>query len=364
MRQCIGPAPAFGRHRYGVYGVHVASDWPFDFPPPRSQPTPLGDVALIHGSDDDFALDGDSESEPAGEGYLYRDLPDGSSYFRWFGLFEFKADSDGSRVVCRALNGCDANVLQNFLFGRALSFALSRQGVACWHAAVVRIGDAAVGFLGDCCYGKSTLLAAFLQAGCRVLTDDLLVVDSRDGRPVAVPGSGRIKLRPDSAEFFWGDISDGTPLFPATTKRSYRIGANRFQGTGLPLTHLYVLPTPEEREGARSIEIQSQSPRGLVHELLKNSFNPEVLDRQRLSRQFVCATELAACVRGFKLRYRPGMNHLPEICDRILKHVSRSSRRISDDSARQADVFGTGEAEALQHAPTDQLWPHQGHRSG
>jgi hypothetical protein len=364
MRKRVGPAPAFGRHRYGVYGVHVTSDWPFDFPLPRRQPTPLADVAVIRGSDDDFALVADSETETAGEGYVYRDLPDGSSYFRWFGKFEFKADADGSRIACRSLNGCGANVLQNFLFGRALSFALTRQGIECWHAAVVRIGDAAVGFLGDCCYGKSTLLAAFVQAGCRVLTDDLLVVDSRDGRPVALPGSGRIKLRPDSAEAFWDDISEGTPLFPATTKRSYRIGANRFQSTGLPLRHLYVLPTPEEREGAGSIEIQSQSPRALVHELLKNSFNAEVLDRQRLSRQFVCATELAGCVSGFKLRYRPGMNHLPEVCDRIFKHVSSSSRRITDASARQADVFRTGEAEAVQHAPTDQLWPHQGHRSG
>lgn len=364
MRHLIGRASAFGRHRYGVYGVRVTSDWPFDFPLPRRRPSPLADVAVIRGSDVDFALVGDSETETAGEGYVYRDLPDGSSYFRWFGLFEFKADADGSRIACRALNGCDANVLQNFLFGRALSFALTRQGIECWHAAVVRIGDAAVGFLGDCGYGKSTLLAAFLQAGCRVLTDDILVVDSRDGRPVALSGSGRIKLRPDSAEAFWGDTSEGTPLFPATTKRSYRIGANRFQSTGLPLTHLCVLPTPEEREGAGSIEIQSLSPRTLVHELLKNSFNVEVLDRQRLSRQFACATDLAGSVGGFKLRYPSGMNHLPETCDRILKHVTSSSRRITDDSARQANVFRTVEAEAVQHAPTDQLRPHQGHRSG
>jgi hypothetical protein len=40
------------------------------------------------------------------------------------------------------------------------------------------------------------------------------------------------------------------------------------------------------------MEIQSQSPRALVHELLKNSFNADVLDRQRLSRQFVARPSL------------------------------------------------------------------------
>src|SRR5207244_980556 len=58
------------------------------------------------------------------------------------------------------------------------------------------VDDESVGFLGDAGYGKSSLAAAFLAIGCRLVTDDLLVLEERVDGFYAHPGPPRIKLTP------------------------------------------------------------------------------------------------------------------------------------------------------------------------
>jgi len=233
-----------GSHPYSVYGVEVTSDWPLALPPSTGRGAQLADVDFVEGTDEDFsdAVAFRSRPEPWFTSHVF---PNRSSYARWSGLYEFRIDADGSRVACRALDGCDPIVLQNYLFGQALSFALVQQGLEPLHAAAVRVDDVAVGFLGDCTFGKSTLLASFLQAGHRALTDDLLMLTAREGRTVALSGSGRIKLQPDSARELLDATPDGEPLNAGTSKRSFRVPSALMQRTELPLSHLFVLPTPE-----------------------------------------------------------------------------------------------------------------------
>jgi len=311
-----------GPHRYSVYGVGITSDWPLAFPPSCDRTERIAEVEIVEGTDEDFS-DVDLPADPERPWFQSHIVNDGSMYVRWPGLYEFRIQADGSRVACRPLKGSDREVLQNFLFGQALSFALVQQGIEPLHAAVVQVEDFAVAFLGDCTFGKSTLLASFLQAGHRVLTDDLLVIEWHRGVPVALPGSGRIKLMPDSASEFLDDPAQGTPLNPRTTKRSFPIDRARVQQGGLPLRHLFALPTPEERDGALAIEILPLSRVAMVQELLKNSFNIENLDRGRLARQFGFVTQLVSDLDVSRLRYPSGLHHLPAVRNRILDSVRR-----------------------------------------
>ncbi len=305
-------------HRYNVYGVEVASDWPLPLPVPPRQCASLAAVELVEASEQDFS-DVERPARLEEPRFESRILTDGDTYVRWSGLYEFRIEADGSRVACRALNGSDPGVLQNFLFAPALSFALVQQGIEPLHAAAVRIGDVAVAFLGDCTFGKSSLLASFVQAGHQVLTDDLLVVDRRGGVPVALPGSGRIKLMPDSAGLFLGDAAHGTQLNPATTKRSFQVERARVQREGLVLRYVFALPMPADRDGARSFGTVPLSRTAIVHELLKNSFNVEILNRGRLARQFSFVTRLAGDLAGWRLIYPRGLHHLGTVRSRILE---------------------------------------------
>jgi hypothetical protein len=321
------------RYCYSIYGVRVTSDCPLEFPSADDTKEPIADVEFVEGTERDFQTFADLRETPD-PAFLCRQLAGGSTYLRWPYLYEFSVAADGSRVACRPLDGCGRAVLQYFLFGQALAVALVKQGIEPLHAAVVRVDDGAVGFLGDCTFGKSTLLASFLQAGHRVLTDDMLILAHRAGVRVALPGSGRIKLMPDSASAFLDESARGTLLNPTTTKRSFPVDAARRQQTGLPLRQLFVLPEPAERDRITSIEMVPISRAAMVPELLKNSFCSEILDRERLVRQFACASQLASEVDGFRLRYPSGVQHLPALRTAIVEHVHRSLSAGGVHSAR------------------------------
>lgn len=311
-------------YHYSVYGVRVTSDMPFEFPAGRERDAPLADVEFVECAEGDFPASADGRDSGAETWFVCRFSPDGSTYLRWADLYEFHVEADGSRVACRQLARGDRDVLQNFLFGQALSFALVRQGFEQLHAAVLAVDGVAIGFLGDCTFGKSTLAASFVRAGHRLLTDDLLMIDWRANEPIARPGPGRIKLQPDSALALFPDTTHGVLLNPDSTKRSFPLAEDRVQRTGLPLTQLFVLPPPEERDGITGIEIRPLSRAAMLRELLKNSFNIEMFDRPRLERQFAFAAQVATDIRGYALRYPRGLHHLPEVRKAVVEHVHRA----------------------------------------
>jgi hypothetical protein len=202
-----------------------------------------------------------------------------------------------------------------------LVVALVRQGIEPIHASVVEVEDCAIAFLGDCTFGKSTLLASFLQTGHRAVTDDMLLVDRRAGEPRAMAGSGRIKLLPDSAHAFLRGGAAGALLTPMTAKRAFSLDERSRTASSLPLRMLFLLPDPDERDRSTSVEIQPVSPAQMVCSLVQNTFTAHVVDRQRLARQFEAAAQLASEVDGFRLRYPTGLHHLPSIRREIVDHA-------------------------------------------
>lgn len=324
-------------HRYSVYGVGITSDQPLALPSPVPGKATIAAVDFVEGTATDFPGMG-RRAEERGAGVQSRILSDRSTYVRWPGLYEFRIDAGGTRIVSRPLAGCDPAVLQNFLFGPALSFALVQQGFEPLHAAVVEIERTAVALVGDCTFGKSTLLASFLEAGHRVLTDDLLIVRWRRDWPMALPGTGRVKLMPDSARAFLGNDASGIRLNHLTAKRWFAVRRDLVQRAPLPLGFLFALPTPGARDAAASTHIVPLSRAGVVRELLKNSFNVEILDRDRLARQFTFVTRLADDLVGARLTFPSGFDHLRRVRDRIVEYVRQNGGRLPDRRTVRGDI--------------------------
>ena len=310
------------RQSYSMYGVKVTSEIPFALGAASRGDIglPLAEVSFVDGDNCDFAPWAVTRTEP--DTFTFDEAPDGTAYLRWPRLYEFAVAADGSRIVCRPIDACDVSVLQNFLLGQVLAVALVRQGLEPLHAATVAMGDAAVAFLGDCTYGKSTLLASFTDAGFRALTDDMLILDRRDGELRAMPSTGRVKLHPDSAELFF-ERDAGAPLTPFTQKRSFDLDASKQHRTSIPLRLLYVLPEPTERDRIRSIEIRPLSSAAVARQLVANTFTTHIVSRDRLARQFDHATSIASIVDGFELRYPTGLQYLPAIRRAVVEHAQR-----------------------------------------
>ncbi len=261
-----------------------------------------------------------------GDWFQYARLSDGSDYLRWSGLFEFLVSADGQRIACRELNGASRESFQTYLMGQVLSFVLLRQGIEPLHATTVVIDGEAVAFLGDCGYGKSTFGAAFLQAGHRLLTDDLLILKQAGDRFVAHPGPPRIKLFPEVARALFGGRVSGNRMNRLTPKLVIPLDARQTVRAAAPVRAIYVLRDPAAPSRSQTVRIRPLSQRGAFHELIKNTFNHLIVEPDRLKCQFVLATRLAARVPVKSLSYPRALERLPDVRQAVLADLSNGTR--------------------------------------
>jgi len=309
---------------YHLYGLSLRSDWPLPYP--RGRAATLAEVGLLQGSRSRFSNAFKEVRASTEEARWDWGVPlaSGQTYVRGSEHFEFLISSDGRVILGRSLREESHEPIHTYLLGQALSFALIKQGFEPLHATAVNVDGGAVAFLGESGYGKSSLGAAFVQAGHQILTDDLLVLSERDGRFTAYPGPPRIKLYPEVAGIVLLSHLGGTPI-GRTTKLVIPLDEHQVSASAVPLQAIYVLGPPRPRGGARKhVTIRRLSKRQACFALLQNPFNTAVIDSKRLSRQFAFATTLAASVPVKFIRYPRIMKLLPAVREAILSDVRRA----------------------------------------
>ncbi len=308
---------------YRIYGICLKSHWPL--PGHERSPPDLADVELFEATPavlSDASREAEKQSDRE-DWFRHVHLPDGSDYLRWSRLFEFLILPDGCRIACRELESASPESFQTYLIGQVLSFALVKRGIEPLHSTTVVIDGKAVAFLGDCGYGKSSLGATFLHGGYRLLTDDLLVLKEEGDRFMAYPGPPRIKLFPEVARRLLGEQVTGTPMNNETPKLVIPLGQDETvspQGA-FPLKAIYVL-TPPPSSRSKRITIRPLSPRRAFLELLKNTFNPVIVEPQRLERQFELATRLATGVPVRSLSYPRSLGRIAQVRESILRELA------------------------------------------
>lgn len=309
---------------YRLYGLLLRSVLPL--PGPEFVGSGAVAVELFDGSASLFSrARRKAEVRPEkGEWFQYARLSDGADYVEWSGLFQFLISADGRQIACRPLNGASPESFQTYLAGHVLSFALLKQGFEPLHATTMVVGGEAVAFLGDCGYGKSSLGAAFLQKGHRLLTDDLLVLKEKGNRFVAYPGPPRIKLFPEIARSMLGERVTGTPMNNQTSKMVIPLDRNQavLPQDAFPLRAIYVLIPPRASSRSHNITIRTLSHRRAFVELIKNTFNAMIVESCRLKCQFVLATRLAARVRIASLSYPRRLEQLPAVQQAVLSDLN------------------------------------------
>lgn len=263
---------------------------------------------------------GKTGDRPSRDWFYCRRTRTGATYLRWTGLFEFLVSADGRHIRYHQLKGATPESFSTYLLGQVLSFSLLLFGVEPLHGTVVVIDGEAIAFLGNCGYGKSTLGAAFLRLGFPILTDDLIALEPTASGYAAHPGMPRLKLFPSVARRVLGVERDGTPLNSGTSKQILPLAAGQVSRRRAPLRALYVLsePTPVRRRPAARIELERLSGGDAFLEVIRNSFNTIVVDRDRLAHQFAFASRLVAAVPVKRLSYPRSLSLLPAVCEAVL----------------------------------------------
>jgi hypothetical protein len=153
-----------------------------------------------------------------------------------------------------------------------------------------------------------------------LLTDDLLLLQSRTRATVAFPGPARIKLFPKVARKFLADASSGVPLNPKTQKQIIPLNDIRVCSLSMPLAAIYVLDSPNKAHDS-SVRITSLTKREAFVRLLENTFNRVIVDSDRLRRQFEVTHALADIMTIRKLSYPRSLEHLPFVREAILSDL-------------------------------------------
>ena len=296
---------------YYLYGLHIRSQW--RLPCPEQNDPGLPEVKLLEGhpslfSEPNLEAKGATNTKAF---FHYAPLQDGSTYIRWSGLFEFLISSDGHSIIGHSLNNATLESFLNYLLGQTLSFAMLKQGIEPLHSTVVMVNHAAVGFIADCGYGKSSLGASFLQAGYPLLTDDLLILKEDNGCFIAYPGFPRIKLFPRVAKKLLGEKVEGFPMNNLTSKLILPLNRHQFAPTPMPLRSIYVLTPPASGLRSKKVTIRRLPQRRAFLSLLKNTFNTKVTEPERLKRQFTFFTQVVSKVSIKTLSYPRTLKSLP-----------------------------------------------------
>ena len=308
-------------YRYGVYGISLRSQMPLFLPAPDESSST--EIELRMGSPSQFAkaLQGVSlEPDPAAW-YQHAGLPDGSSYVRWQGLFEFLVSADDSQVTYGWSDSASKESFQVYALGQALSFALVKRGLEPLHATAVVVNGSAVAFLGSSGYGKSSLAASFLKAGYQLLTDDLLLLRKAGDRFYGHPGPPRIKLFPRVAREFLKGSRGGIPMNDQATKLVIPLLEHEGCRVATPLQAICVLSSAPKVAGKRPISLAPLPPKEAFVELLRGTFNRLLTDPDRLQRQFAMVSQLVAAVPVFKLSYPRVLRRLPEVRQLVLSKI-------------------------------------------
>jgi len=309
-------------HVYHSYGVYVGSPWVLPYREETASRTI--DIELIEASASRFE-EIDKSSEPAADPDRFHTfLPGGSIYICWPGVFECLISPDGSRVEGRVLEDVPPESIHSYVLGQLLSFALLKRGIEVLHGTAVVVDGEAVAFLGDSGFGKSTLGAAFLRTGYQLLTDDLLVVRERRERFHVFPGPPRIKLFPEIVSSLFGSDVHAKPINSRTTKVMLPVGATRHCESMIPLKAIYLLVPPGHHDEDMPVLIQRVPPRQAFMSLVENTFNSQLVERNRLKGQFALNGAIAGKVPIKALAYARRVDMLPAVRDAVLRDLNAS----------------------------------------
>lgn len=258
--------------------------------------------------------------------FRFQRLADGTTYLQWANLFEFLISPDGRGIWYRRQKAAAPEAFAVYLLGQVLSFSLLSFGVEPLHGTTIVAGGQAVGLLGDCGYGKSTLGAALLARGLPILTDDLIALRRTDGGWIVQPGVPRIKLFPSVARRLLGSTVHGTPMNRGTSKLVLPLGVGEAAGRAVPLKALYVLSAPGtgRQVGRASVEIEPLAGAPAFLEVIRAAFNLLVLESSRIATQFSFASRLVAEVPVRRLTYDRDWSCLSAVCDALLSDLDRS----------------------------------------
>ncbi|MGE3077099.1 MAG: hypothetical protein AB7N24_20415 [Dehalococcoidia bacterium] len=237
---------------------------------------------------------------------------------------EFHISPDGARIDYALAPSADGPDVQYLLTGPVISLALQQQGAVLLHGAAIAHGHGAFGFAGPHAAGKSTLAAAFAEAGAVVLTDDVLPLRIGESAVMAQQSVPWMKLREDSLEALRRDSDELNLVWSLAEKRKVPFSRKSPEGSEFPLTCIYLLdPRDADCTTIRFVPLMhSEAALGVF----SNTYAAETLRGGRAIAALDAASKIAETVPVRTISYYRSFENLPAIRDAILRDAEELAR--------------------------------------
>jgi hypothetical protein len=318
--------------RYRLFGVTVASSFPFETPLSRTDRA--ADVTFTCSRDAPPDL-----TDPGGEPVFTSRgrLPGGApvlvlyrgaitELIRYTEVADFYLADD--RIYCHLLDPTYDFMVELHLLGLVFSYWFERQGIPMLHASAVVVDGRAAVFVATNKGGKSSLACALMDAGHPLLSDDVVGLQMTTGGLEGRPGFPSMRLWPDQAAHFHGEWEGLSLAHPRHEKRRVPVGPGgfgSFQDAPAPLAGFY-LPERRPASAGLDIDLSPVHPGQAVIELVRGSFVPRLAQEAGFARdRLALFGRLAAAVPVKRLVYPEGNEHLPMVRDAIIQDVRRAA---------------------------------------
>ncbi|WP_439556654.1 serine kinase [Dyadobacter sp.] len=230
---------------------------------------------------------------------------EGDLVLHWPGIATFKAISGNELIVNPIVH--DPNLVSLFTVSEAIGLILFQRGLFLLHASAVLVGEEAWCFMGTPGAGKSTTAAAFIKAGCRLLSDDLTAIEiAENGALFVLPAYPQLKIWDKTVAGLQYDRGNLEPVSEGVNKFSFQPKAN-FPEKPVALTKIIFLHKARNRAALQQVSV-SETP----GEMIRNFPLPtQLLSGEALKMHFLQSMKCAAQVDVIKKR-RPEGFHLLE----------------------------------------------------
>jgi hypothetical protein len=222
----------------------------------------------------------------------------------WNDVADFMA-VDGNLLIVSPLTG-DENLLSLFTVSEALGLILFQRGYFLLHASSVKVGDEAWCFMGNPGAGKSTTAAAFIKAGCELLSDDLTAIDfDANGVARIIPAYPQLKIWDNTVTGLQYDKNSLQPVSEGVNKYSFQ-PVNGFDHDPVRLGAVYFIHKAKNQAVQRAL-----TPAEIPIQTIKNFPLPiELLKGDNLKRHFAQSFRCAAGASLWKMRRPDGFANL------------------------------------------------------
>jgi hypothetical protein len=226
-----------------------------------------------------------------------------------------EADGVPWRVRACPQPGVPPETVRHLLLDQVWPLVLSGAGRLVMHASAVVLPDGrAVAFAGAAGAGKSSLAAWMAMAGCRVVSDDCLVVEESEQRWRCVPSYPGLRLWPDTIERLAPGAGGTSDVAHYTDKQRVTGDALPFASDPASLAAVFLLRPLHAGDKAAMVRLDGAA---VIMELVPFTYILDCEARDQLERSFAQLAALTAAVPVLRLDVPHAVSRLAEVSELV-----------------------------------------------